>query len=101
MAEARKLLGEPIWEGYHDEEAGEYRSLWYADPGAKWSFGDYRSPDTGFECVVTFVAGALHHASMVDIAKQVSCYCDASMCNPSWFDLCFPKALANIVPGAV
>ena len=92
IADARAIMGEPVWEAHADDGTS---GLWYADPGAKSSLGDYRAPDTGVACSLWFEADKLSNAEVEDIESGQKCRCDAASCDSQWAVACFDTLRAK------
>lgn len=84
----RAILGPPLMERDGQAE-GSYLALWYAEPGAIWTAGEYRSNVRGAECILWFKAGLLEEARISDMNLEKTCRCSIESCPESWAEPCF------------
>jgi hypothetical protein len=86
----RAVLGSPLFE--RDGQAdGDYLALWYAEPGATWTAGEYRSNVRGAECILWFKNGRLEEARIGNLSLERFCHCSIEACPERWAAPCFER----------
>ena len=84
----RAIMGPPLQE-HQAAQAGETSALWYAEPGALWIMGEYKTNVRGFECVMWLRDGNLTDARVFNAATGTVCHCNEESCSLDWADACF------------
>jgi hypothetical protein len=62
--------------------------LVYAQPGARWWLGEYRTNVRGFDCTVWLRDGKVAAARVADPISGLKCACTAEACPATWFKTC-------------
>ncbi len=82
--EVLAALGDPLL----NRSSGENEALWYAQPGARWWLGEYRTNTRGYECVVWLREGRVIRARVQDTQDPTGCECTEVACAERWADPC-------------
>jgi hypothetical protein len=82
-----RVMGNPLQD--RSVEPEHVRALFYAEPGARWFLGEYKSNVRGFECILWFREGKLARARVYNSQTGRICHCQQGSCAAAWSQPCF------------